>query len=203
MRHWALATEDPLSEAVGLRLLAGLPEKVEVYPRLQRGGVGYLRSKMKSLRQIAHRQGVLLLTDLDRAECPVHLLQEWLDEESPLPSLLLRIAVHTVESWALADHEALRKLIGPHGTLPPRPDELPNPKQYLLKLAQRAPREVRLDMVKQAGAVASQGIGYNARLSQWIRSTWSPKRAALRSPSLRRTRERLRNTAAQLTLGSP
>jgi hypothetical protein len=104
-----------------------------------------------------------------------------------------------VESWALSDHEAMRKLIGPHGTLPARPDDLPNPKQHLLQLAQRAPREVRIDLVKQAGAMASQGIGYNARLSEWIRSKWSPVRAAQLSPSLRSTRERLRKTAAQLT----
>jgi len=202
VRNWALATEDPLSEAIGLRLLAELPDRIEVHPKLQRGGSGYLRARMKSLKQISRRQGVLILTDLDRKKCPLELLEDWLEGEPTPPSLLLRIAVRSVESWALSDHEGIRKLIGPRGTLPQRPDELPNPKQHLLKLAQRAPREVRFDLVKQDGAMASQGIGYNACLSDWIRATWSPGRAAKLSPSLRRTRERLRSRAAQLTSGS-
>jgi hypothetical protein len=186
-----------LSEAVGLRLLAELPGEVVVHPRLQRGGVGYLRSRLKSLRQISRRQGVLLLTDMDRAECPVHVLEEWLEGDAPVQNLFLRVAVHTVESWALADHQALRGLLGQCGSLPPRPDELPNPKQHLLKLAQRAPRKVRVELVKEAGAIASQGIGYNALLSRWIMSTWSPQRAAQLSPSLRRTRERLRKAVVR------
>jgi hypothetical protein len=202
VKRWALATEDPLSEAIGRRLLAELPGRVDVHPILQRGGSGYLRSKLKSLREMSRRQGVLILTDLDRSECPMRLLGEWLEGEPALPGLLLRIAVRTAESWALSDHDAVRTLIGPRGTLPLRPDEIPNPKQYLLKLAEGASRDVRLDLVKEDGAMASQGIGYNARLSQWILSTWSPKRAAQLSPSLRRTRDRLRNVAAQLSLGS-
>jgi len=200
VRYWALATEDPLSEAVGRRLLAELPDQVEVHPALQRGGRDYLRARMRSLRQMSQRQGVLILTDLDRLECPLELLGHWLGSQARPPSLLLRIAVRTVESWALSDHEAMRSLISWKGALPPRPDELPNPKQYLLGLALHAPREVRLDLVKQVGALASQGIGYNARLTQWIQSAWSPKRAARLSPSLRRTRERLRQAAAQLAL---
>jgi hypothetical protein len=202
VRYWALATEDALSEAVGRRLLAELPETIEVFPVLQHGGRGYLRAKMKSWTQMSQRQGVLILTDLDRLECPLALLGDWLKDQTMPPSLLLRIAVRTVESWALSDHAAMRRLVGPRVALPPRPDELPNPKQHLLKLAERAPREVRLDLVKQQGAMASQGLGYNARLSEWIRSAWSPSRAAEISPSLRRARERLRERDAQLAFRS-
>ena len=109
----------------------------------------------------------------------------------------MRIAVRTIESWVLADHEAMRQLIGPKVALPACPDDLRNPKQHLLKLAQHARRDVRMDLVKQAGAIASQGIGYNARLADWVASTWSPERAAERSPSLRGTRVRLREQGAR------
>lgn len=111
---------------------------------------------------------------------------------------MLRIAVREVESWVLADHEAMRKLIGKKGTLPPEPDELPDPKQHLLKLAKLAARPVREDLVKATGAVASQDIGYNRRLTAWVGSNWSPERAAQRSPSLQRTREHLKELALQL-----
>ncbi len=189
--YWALATEDPLSEAVGRRLLAELPGQVEAFPILRRGGREYLRARLPALKQISRHQGVLLLTDLDRMECPLSLLKDWLDDCTKPENLLLRIPVRTVESWVLADHEAMRRLIGPKGRLPPQPDELANPKQHLLRIAQEAPRAVRADIVKLDGTRASQGIGYNARLSEWIGSTWSPSRAAQRSPSLQRARQRL------------
>jgi len=88
VRYWALATEDPLSEALGRRLLAELPEPVEVHPTLRRGGREYLRARMLSFRQMSQRQGVLILTDLDRLECPLELLGHWLGGQAkPLAAL--------------------------------------------------------------------------------------------------------------------
>lgn len=49
----AIATEDELSEAVALRLVAELPEPCCVTHRLRKNGFGYLRSKMDSWRQMA------------------------------------------------------------------------------------------------------------------------------------------------------
>jgi hypothetical protein len=192
VKYWALATEDALSEAVGRRLLAELPGQVEASHELRKGGRGYLRMRMNSWRQMAQRQDVLVLTDLDLIDCPPTLLRDWLAGQSAPPGLLLRIAVRTIESWVLADHAAMRQLIGAKAVLPARPDDLRNPKQHLLNLARKAPRDVRLDLVKEADAIASQGIGYNARLADLVTSKWSPERAAERSPSLRRTRARLR-----------
>ena len=194
----ALATEDALSEAIGLRLLAELSTPVTPSLLLRKGGVGYLRSRVTSWRQMAQRQVVLILTDLDQAGCPLALHADWIGI-NPLPAnLMLRIAVREVESWVLADHEAVRKLIGSKGTLPPKPDDLLDPKQHLLKLAKRASRNVRLDLVKEEGAIASQGIGYNARLTAWVQSDWNPERAAERSPSLQRTRRRLTELVTRL-----
>lgn len=192
MRHWALATEDELSEAVGQRLLDEPPIKVASLSMHRRQGQGYLRSRMHSWLQMAGHQNVLLVTDLDRLSCASALLDDWLGDRDPPAGLVFRVAVRTIESWILADHEGLRRLLGKKGVLPPRPDELARPKQYLLKLAKLAPGEIRRDLVKQKGAAASQGLGYNARLCEWVRSSWSPARAAQRSPSLQRARQRLR-----------
>ncbi|MEO5661026.1 MAG: hypothetical protein ABIQ90_14710 [Polaromonas sp.] len=194
----ALATEDVLSEAIGLRLLGELPVPVTPGLLLRRDGFGYLRSGMNNWRQLAQHQTVLILTDLDQVACPFALRADWLGNKPPPANLMLRIAVREVESWVLADHDAMRKLIGQKGTLPPSPDTLPDPKQHLLKLAKLAARPVRLDLLKETGAVASQGIGYNHRLTVWIRSDWSPERAAQRSPSLQRTRMRLNELALRL-----
>ena len=191
MMKVALAIEDDLSKAIGLRLLAELPIPVTPNLILHKGGSGYLRSRMDSWRELSEHQIVLILTDLDRVACPLALRTDWLGKTPRPANLVLRIAVREVESWVLADHVAMRKLIGSKGTLPPQPDDLPDPKQYFLKLAKLAPRQIREDLVKDSGAVAGQGIGYNTCLTAWVKSVWSPERASERSPSLARTRMRL------------
>jgi len=188
----AIATEDELSEAVALRLIAELQEPNYVVHKLRKGGFGYLRSKMDSWCQMAQRQVMLVLTDLDQARCAGELREHWLSARREPAQLLLRVAVREVESWALADHRAMRALVGSRGALPPRPDELPDPKQSLLRLAKSAPKEVRDDLLRVADGRLMQGLGYNACLVRWVGSVWNPERAAERSPSLERARERLR-----------
>ncbi len=198
MTFIALATEDVLSEAIGLRLLSELPTQVTPSPLLRKDGSGYLRSRMDNWRQLAQRQTIIIITDLDQVSCPITLKNNWLGNRPAPLNLILRIAVREIESWILADHEAMRNLIGNKGTLPPFPDDLLDPKQHLLQIAKSASKNVRHDLVKEKNAIASQGIGYNSRLTAWVRSEWSPERAAQRSPSLRRARIRLHELSQRL-----
>lgn len=186
----SIATEDQLSEAIALRLISEVTWPHFVQNKLRKSGNGYLRSKMGSWYQMAQHQVMLVLTDLDRANCLVEFRDQWL-VDAPPSNLLFRIAVREVESWVLADHVATRALIGAKGVLPMAPDDLVDPKLSLLKLAMSAPKEIRLDMVKEVDGGLGQGLGYNARLTALVNSEWSPQRAAERSPSLARARLRL------------
>ena len=191
----AVATEDELSEAIALRLISEVQQPHEVAHKLRRGGFGYLRSRMDSWCQMAEHQVMVVLTDLDRANCLVEFRDQWLADR-PLPaSLVFRIAVREVESWVLADHQAMRELVGKKGVLPPQPDTLPDPKQALLGLGKTAPKSVRDDLIKTIDGQLRQGVGYNARLTHWINTVWSPARAAERSPSLARARIRIQEAA--------
>ena len=246
MTFVALATEDELSEAVGKRLLIDAGYQLEPDPLLRRNGSGYLRSKMDSWYEIAKRKPVFLLTDLDRTVCPAELRAAWIGNRKPSENLVMRVAVREIEAWLLADHQALKTIVGSRGSLPVDPDALPDPKQYFLRLrarseitctfdspasgalrcceslvwhshtarfapsiasrilrpnaqliseraliAKQARRDIREELVADTGAIASQGIGYNARLSHLVATIWSPERAALRSRSLQRARIRL------------
>lgn len=195
----AIATEDSLSEAIALRLIADIPTPHLIQFKLGRTGNGYLRSKMNSWYQMAQHQVMLVLTDLDRAKCLVEFRDQWL-VNAPPQNLLLTIAVREVESWVLADHAAMRALIGAKGVLPAAPDELADPKQSLLKLARSAPKPIREDLLKSIDGNLAQGLGYNARLSAWVNSEWSPQRAAERSPSLARARLRLNEVVGAFAL---
>lgn len=191
----ALATEDELSQAIALRLISELERPHSVIHKLGLKGNGYLRSKMDSWYQMAEHQIMMVLTDLDRAICLVEFRDQWLAHR-PLPaSLVFRIAVREVESWVLADHQAMRELVGKKGVLPEAPDVLPDPKQTLLGLGKTSPKSVRDDLIKTIDGQLRQGVGYNARLTHWINTVWSPERAAERSPSLARARVRLQEAA--------
>lgn len=191
MLYVALATEDVLSEAVGKRLLAEIEYPTEANLCLRKNGYGYLRAGMKRWCELSTQQPVILLTDLDQHACPQSLMNDWFGQLIRPTNLIFRIAVREVESWLLADHEAIRQLIGQKGKLPPAPDSLDDPKRHLLGLATKASRDIRQDLVNEIGAAASQGIGYNARLTDFVANFWSPERASERSPSLHRTRLRL------------
>jgi hypothetical protein len=192
----AVATEDELSEALALRLVSEIRTPHQVTHKLRKGGFGYLQSRMDNWCKMAQLQVMLVLTDLDRAACPVEFRDKWLSNRALPANLLLRVAVRESESWVLADHIAMRELIGAKGVLPPNPDTLPEPKQTLLGLAKGASRSVREELLKTVDGNLSQGLGYNARLTHWVNTQWSPKRAAERSPSLARTRVRLREVAS-------
>ncbi len=195
----AIATEDQLSEAIALRLISDITTPHFIQHKLGRKGNGYLRSKMNSWYQMAQQQVMVVLTDLDRANCLVEFRDQWLVAEPP-KNLLLRIAVREVESWVLADHVAMRELIGAKGVLPGAPDELADPKQSLLKLAKSAPKQIREDLLKTINGNLAQGLGYNARLTAWVHSEWCPQRAAERSPSLARARLRLNEVVGAFAL---
>jgi hypothetical protein len=192
-----LATEDELSEQVGLCLAAEVG--LHAHQCLRRGGSGYLRSRVDNFCRMAAREPVVLITDLDQSTCAPALIADWLQGAAQPAGFVFRVAVREIESWLIADHEGLRNLMGPRvRSLPENPDGLIDPKRTLLGIAEKAHRAVREDLVVRRHAIASQGLGYNAILCEMVRAQWSPTRAAQRSPSLARTRQRLRELATRL-----
>lgn len=192
-----LATEDELSEAIGHRL--ALEAGLEIGQQLRRGGSGYLKSRLDKFCEMSRHQPVLLFTDLDRMRCASALIAKWMGPVERPENFIFRVAVREIESWLLADHDAIRSLLGNRvGKLPQDPDQLQDPKQTLLALAGRASRDVREDLVAKDGAVASQGLGYNSLLGQMVQRAWRPERAAERSASLAKARVRLQELAKRI-----
>lgn len=193
MRTISIATEDTLSQAVAERLLANY-RKLHIVHKFGCRGNGYLISNLKKFFEFTKTQGAfLLITDLDRKVCAPSLIANWQDSVNiPLPNnFLFRVAVQEIESWLLADREAFSKFIGV-SKIPINPDVIDNPKEKLLEIAKNSSKkDIRDDLVKKEGAIASQGIGYNNRLIDFVKKSWCPKRASENSESLRRTCTRL------------
>lgn len=187
-----IATEDVVSEALARRLVAEHDLSYCIEGCYVTNGNGKLRTKMPNYCEIARRKVMLVITDLDRTNCVVEFRKQWLANLSVPPHFVFRVAVREAEAWLLADHDAMRDFLRRRGALPQCPDELHDPKRELLQLALRAPKAVREDLVRTDHNNIRQGIGYNDRLAELVRTQWSPSRAAERSPSLQRARHALR-----------
>lgn len=183
MSSIAIATEDELSEQVAIRLVtdAGL----EISLKLRRNGNGYLRGNIQKFAHMSRTQPLLLITDLDRVATPEKLRFQWLGDAAMPDAFLFHVSVREVEAWLLADHPGMQELLGKRiGKLPLDPESLADPKAHLLKLAAKAIRDVRFDLVAERNSMAAQGVGYNSRLCSFVREMWSPDSAAELSPSL-------------------
>jgi len=185
-----LAVEDSLSEAVLRALLRQSGRGFAVGQCYQRGGFGYLKKTIRGFNQAARGIPFLVLTDLDIYPCAPALVAEWLPVPRH-PNLLFRVAVHEVESWLLADQEAIARFLSIRKALiPTKPDQVARAKEALIELARNSRnRELRRDIVPPAGSTRKQGPDYNGRLSGFIRDHWGLERASRHSPSLQRTRE--------------
>jgi hypothetical protein len=182
------AVEDPLSDAVVRRTLSLVRPDLVLWSVMGHRGNGYLRSKCRELNQTARSVPVLLLTDQDDpSRCAPALIADWLPVPKN-PRLIFRVATMEIESWVMADRAAFAALLGVSASrVPLNTDAIDQPKEFLVDLARRARRrELRLDLVPAEGATTPVGPAYNARLSDFVTTTWDPHMAAETSPSLAR-----------------
>jgi hypothetical protein len=182
-----LVFEDSLSGSVLQRLLANSDKNYVVGHRYNSGGYGWIRQKINGLNRAARGMSYLVLTDLDRYECPPILMDEWLIGDRH-HNLIFRVAEKQVESWLLGCRALFAKFLGVRENLIPRNvDEITNAKAFLIDLARQSPRKrLRLDIVPREGSTARVGPDYNGRLVHFVESIWDPNIAKELSPSLRR-----------------
>jgi len=187
-----LVFEDSLSGSVLCRLLANSRQKYLVGLRYNSGGFGGIKKRINGFNHAAKGMPYLILTDLDRNECPPRLLEEWLVSKKH-PNLIFRVAVRQVESWLLACHDTFAKFVGiREGSIPHDVDQIEDSKKYLIDLVKQSRKTgLRSDIVPAQGSTARVGPDYNGRLIDFVERLWDPDVARERSPSLRKAIELL------------
>lgn len=194
-----IATEDELSQAVAERLIEDVFGAGKIGNRLGCKGNGYLIARLPNFRQMAKREPVLLLTDLDDLNCAPTLLEKWTSGQPFPKNLLLRVAVRETEAWLLADRQGFAEFLGiSPQKIPPDPENLRDPKQFLLNIAHSAKREVRSELIAPKGAIAKHALGYNRALSAFVATKWSVDSAAAASSSLSKALSRIRELAIRV-----
>jgi hypothetical protein len=187
-----LAVEDELSEKVLRRLLIDSGRPFHVNFVINRGGFGYLRSKIDGFNKSAKGLPFLVLTDLDQHVCPSALIHDWLGKPIS-PNLIFRVAVREIEAWILGDRENFSSFLGISADqVPLNPETLADPKRTLVQLATKARRsDVRRRLVPRQHMTAVQGPEYNSCLSEFVASAWSPSASSLVCPSLAKCCKRI------------
>jgi len=194
------AVEDRLSGAVIERLVAECLGP-DIYQRelgSRQGGNKFIRSQLPKYLELALREIVLVLTDLDKTECAPSLRAQWLNSARatvPLPdNFIFCIAVREVEAWLLADRAGLANFLGINPNVIGRNIEVDvvDPKEYLLNLARRSRvRAIKDGLLPGPGNDAVIGLGYNTLLTQFVRDKWNPQVAAGENASLQRAMDRI------------
>jgi Domain of unknown function (DUF4276) len=199
LTHLYLGVEDRLSEAVGNALISHVFGEAASFTLMMKEGAGYLRSRVSNFCQLARRDLVLVITDLDHLDCAPTLLGRWLAETPKPTSFLLRVAVREIESWLMADSQSMADFLGiPQARVPRDVEHVADPKRTLLELARRASKEIRSDLLPSRNSAAKQGLGYNDRLTYFTNERWDIQRARDNSDSLNRAITRLEEAAANV-----
>ena len=151
------------------------------------GGASNLDQRIPRLIRSANHINWLILRDLDTVHCAPSLLRQLFVHPVPV-RMSLRIPVRSTESWMLADAEGFAEEFSVRRSrLPKRPDDLENPKLFLVNLCRSSSQAgVRNSMPARMGSGRTVGPEYVSRITVFARRTWDPERAAKRSPSLAR-----------------
>jgi len=185
-RSLIVAVEDDPSAAVAAKLVRLYRKDLSVSRTIVTRGYGKLKTHAVAYNDASRYTPFLLLTDLDRGECPPGLVESWLGGQPLVPGFLFRVAVREIEAWLLADREGASRFLGVDvSTIPSSPEELDDPKRTLVRLAERCrTRVLRESLVPAPRSTAQVGSRYVAAISEFIEKTWSPSRARRSAPSL-------------------
>ena len=192
-----LAVEGDSDVPVAERMIRSVG--LEPYRAVVARGKSQLDPRIPDLNRSGTRLNWLILRDLDHdAPCASALIEHLVPHARLSPRVSLRIPVRAMESWILADADGFARAFSvKRARLPESPDDLDDPKLYLVNVCRDSRRPaIQKGMVPRTGSGRPVGPEYAVRISAFARQTWDPGQAAQRSPSLSRTLSTLRGLVA-------
>lgn len=179
-----VVAEGLLDAAVAKKLLQHLrvpgPEPQDL------GGGTKFWAKVPNYNQAARSGRVILgIVDLENADCAPGLIVQRLPKGLE-PTFVLRVAHRMIESWLLADRDAIAQFLRvSRDRIPSAPESLAHPKRELGNLALRSSkREIRETVAPEKGLSGPVGKEYTPMMKRFVEDHWDPSRARQNSPSL-------------------
>lgn len=210
MQNVIIVGEDPVTRQIIKKLL------LEICPL----GIQILREdpvRGSQIRQLAPNYNrlsasipVILLADLDQADCPLTEQAAWLLHQPRHANFMFRFAVDEAESWLLADRGGFAHFLGIDADLIPeasaqRPREPLNLeirlryKTSLFLMRELAAHSTKAELKRQLTPLdlRSKSGEYNTALLPFIDQHWDVQAAVQNSSSLQRMVRRLQEWCAQ------
>lgn len=170
---------------------------LEISAEIDCSGKARLDQELRHYNAAAKGSPWLVLRDLDEdAACAVDLRMELGLRWSRW--MCFRIAVREMESWLMADSQAMAGFLSVNRAwIPIDPDAEKDPTRTLVSLAKRSrKRDLQRAMVPRAGQSVAVGPAYEAKLIEFATNHWELDRACLQSASLRRARAAIKELGA-------
>ena len=159
-------------------------------------GWTYIQQKAQSFDRSCATTGLLAMVDFmdTKKPCAPAIVQDWLAHRHRLH--VFRVVVREIESWVMADREAVARFLAvPVSKIPRFPELLDDPKRSLINLARHSRRKVIRQALVPAGGMAghaaSEGPLYSSELAGFVTNCWQPQRARECAPSLDTCLQRL------------
>jgi Domain of unknown function (DUF4276) len=194
-----LLVEGLLDEAVLQKIIQSIGG-IQTGTTYGKKGKQYLKREINRWNRAAVNMPFVCLVDLDDDPCPSGLIEAWLPEGRQ-PDFLLRVAVHMVEAWLLADRENMAAFLGVAlAQIPAYPDREDNPKQALVNAARRSSKKaIKQSLVPAQGSTSSVGTAYMSDVSRFVIQEWNITNARRNSPSLNRALDAVQRWATDTT----
>ncbi len=152
------------------------------------GGKRKILDNLQKYNEAAQYTQWIIVLDLDLDEyCAPDYINRILP--SPYSGMTLRIAVHSIESWLMADSGRMARFLQiPAENFPANPDTVTNPKRFLIDLIRQKCRrtQLRRDMLPDEDSSSKVGLEYNFQIANYVQKHWRPEVAACNSDSLAR-----------------
>lgn len=180
-KEFDIVVEDELSDAVLRKILRHLGKDIRY--SYKKHGCGGIDKKLEGYNDASRFFPFIVVRDLDHAPCPGGLVRKLLPSKNP--TLIFRIVVREIEAWLLADAKSLAKFMGiSAGKIPVSPEEIRDPKEFLINLAKSARRNIRAQIVPERGSSAVCGPNYNDCLTEYVYRFWDVDAAQVRAKSM-------------------
>lgn len=158
-----------------------------------RQGYRYIKNKCSGFNAAAQGGYILSLVDLMDTgfDCPPTLIDSWLPNRHA--NFVFRVVVREIESWVLADSNAVARFLQINrNKIPSEVERLPDPKQTFINLIRNCrAKNLREEMVPSEGSTASVGKLYSSNMARFVRDYWNVEEACSNSASLSRCVQKL------------
>lgn len=189
----AVIVEGDLEVAVVPVLFTACGLVVDPQTIINKRGIENFWRAVPRWNQGARHKKFFALADLEQKPCAPGEIARRLEGRLHA-NFVLRLAVRMTEAWLLADRAAIAAYLRvPQAQVPVAPEELVNPKQAMVQLAQHSKlRRISAGMAPEPGTGRPVGPEYLPLVSDFVRTSWDPVRASSNSPSLARAVARLK-----------